>query len=291
MRKIIYKEFTLPISIEDMKQFYTIEEKKIPRSRPYVWYMFVMSADGVGSLKEENYHDKGIGLSGPGLALKQFRDTRPEARGAYADWRLLQYGWAIADAVASGSGVLKAEPNLTWMPVDPDLSEYRTALAKELPLRVLITGNGFSAKEMSYPVFRPEGFRTLVATSERGYERMQNEMASVKEEPTAEFKTFGSDRVDFAEMLRILRKEYNVKLLDLQGGPDIAGQFFEQGLVDEYRLTASPAIAGSINSEGKQRPGPVKTGFGPESIVTMELVGLGVSGSHTFHRYEVRHHK
>lgn len=237
-------------------------------------------------LKEASYPDKSIGLSGPGLALAHMKDKRPEAVGAYADWRLLQYGWAAADALASGSGVLKAEPGLTWMPADRDLITY---MSEKNPLRVLITGNGFSAEELGYKVFRPEGFRTLVATSQRGYEKIQQEMSRMPEaqRPQAEFRTFGDKRVDFKELLRVLRQEYDVRTLDLQGGPDIAGQFFKEGLVDEFRLTVSPAVAGYMNSAGEQRPGPVKASFGPEELRTMGLVAVGHSGSHLFLRYKV----
>jgi riboflavin biosynthesis pyrimidine reductase len=279
----------LPVPIEEMEKFYSVH--KMPHNRPYTWYMFVMSADGIGSLVEKAYHDTGIGLSGPGIALKHFRDSRPEAIGAYVDWRLLQYGWAVADAVASGSNVLKAEPELLWLPFDGDLLDYRQALGKEAPLRVLITGNGFSSEELSYPVFRPDGrFNTLIATSEKGYQRMQRELEHVKgPEPTAEIKAFGSERVDFEELVRVLHREYAVKHLDLQGGPDISGQFFKKKLVDEYRLTLSPTIVGGINSEGLPRPGPVKTSYGPEDLITMNLIKEGTYGSHKFLRYEVKY--
>lgn len=289
---MILKEFSqVPVPIKEMEEFYAIEDKNIPLNRPYIWYMFVMSADGVGSLLERAYKDPGIGLSGPGIALKQFRDRRPEAIGAYVDSELLQYGWAIADAVLAGSGVLKAEPYLTWMPWDKRFLDYRRDLGKDAALRVVVTGSGFTAKEMEYPVFRPDNktFATLIATSESGYERMQREMESMHHKPTAEFRIFGEERVDFKKMLKVLRGEYKVKFLDLQGGPDIGGQFLNDELVDEYRITISPGIAGSINSEGKQRPTPVKTSFGPENLLTMSLLGLGVHGSHTFHRYKVNY--
>jgi riboflavin biosynthesis pyrimidine reductase len=92
--------------------------------------------------------------------------------------------------------------------------------------------------------------------------------------------------VDLTKAVAILRKDYNTKLLDIQGGPVLAGGIVKAMLVDEVRLTVSPQIMGDLNSEGKRRPGFV-TGvhFGIEDSPLAELEALGVSGSHIFLRY------
>jgi riboflavin biosynthesis pyrimidine reductase len=92
--------------------------------------------------------------------------------------------------------------------------------------------------------------------------------------------------VDLTKAVGILRREYKTKLLDIQGGPILAGGAIEAMLVDEVRLTVSPQIMGDLNSEGKRRPGFVSgTHFGIEDSPLAELEAIGVSGSHIFLRY------
>lgn len=272
-------------SIDTMKNFYGEPALDKNRDRPYVWYMFVMSADGIGSMKEKEYSDKGIGLSGPGIALAHKKYDDKKASGAYTDFRMLQYGWAVADAVIAGSGIIKAEKDLTWMPSDEDLLKLRTNYGK--PLRVLITGNGFNATELGYDVFNSTAIKTLIATSNQGYIRMQDAIKTMSEtkRPTAEIKTFGEKSVDMEELLKTLKKDYGINTVDLQGGPNIAGQFFKKNLVDEYRLTLSPSIVGSLNSKGEIRPTPVKTSFLPDDLEAMTLKSLGISNNHLLLRY------
>src|SRR5437667_12112290 len=84
----------------------------------------------------------------------------------------------------------------------------------------------------------------------------------------------------------ILKNAYETSVLDIQGGPILAGEVVKAMLVDELRLTISPQILGDLNLEGKRRPGFV-TGvhFGIEDSPLTELEAMGVSGSHIFLRY------
>ena len=103
---------------------------------------------------------------------------------------------------------------------------------------------------------------------------------------TIETHAIGDRSVDLAKAVGILKRDYKTKLLDIQGGPILAGGAVKAMLVDEVRLTVSPQIMGDLNSEGRRRPGFV-TGihFGLEDSPLAELEALGVSGSHIFLRY------
>lgn len=47
---MIVKEFREKmVAPEEMSEFFRIDGREIPEDRPYVWYMFVMTADGIGS--------------------------------------------------------------------------------------------------------------------------------------------------------------------------------------------------------------------------------------------------
>lgn len=290
----LFKRFKKhPISVRDLEDFLGVEESKVPKNRPYAWYMFVMTADGIGSLAEKSYPNRSIGLGGTGVALRQFLNKRAEVKGATVDADLLQYGRAIADAVLIGSNVLRAEPSLNLMPWDKRFMDYRTGLGKGKPINIIVTGHGFDADEMKkYPILRSKEVRTLIATSEMGYKHIMKEMRSLKDRDkiTAAFKTFGKKKVDFKKLFKTLReKPYSVKFIDVEGGPDIAGQLIREKLIDEYRITVSPGIAGYMNSEEKNRPGSVKENFMPDQIQIMSLEKIGNSVSHVFLRYRIIH--
>jgi riboflavin biosynthesis pyrimidine reductase len=292
-----FKEFKkTPIQISDLETFYNIANSSVTRDRPYSWYVFVMTADGIGSFLDGSYPDYMIGLGGSGIALKQFLGKRSEAKGAIADAYILQYGRAVADAVLIGSNVLRAEPNLIMAPWDKKLIAYRAKLGKAKPINIVVTGKGFSSKEMEkYPLFKSKDVKTIIATSQKGYKFMMGQLAMLKNKDkiTAQFKVFGKKTVNFKILFSALRKKpYSIRFLEISGGPDIAGQIIRQGLLDEYRITISPGIAGFMDSKGTNRPGPVNENFKPADMPTMSLDKIGNYGSHVFLRYKmVKNHQ
>ncbi|MBI2583522.1 MAG: dihydrofolate reductase family protein [Candidatus Aenigmarchaeota archaeon] len=300
--KIVLKGFTEPnVPIEEMERFCKIEPEMIPFNRPYVWYMFVDTMDGRGSFlqkgKAGGYH----------VALGHFReDTGLAARypdiaaGALADWRLLQYGWVVADAIMAASGILNNEPGNEWRVVDRDLIDYRQSLGKKPAIRVLVTGSG--SLDVGEKVFSPQKeYETIVFTASEG----ENVLKRKAEEATGRLgynpldsnvRIYslgeGRDITDFARMMEILRKTHGVQLLDLQGGPTLAGLLAAQKLIDEYRLTKAPHIIGDrYYNGGKARERPTAftfsegVSFGPDnSILTPSLAEDRQVGGHTFIR-------
>lgn len=271
------------VSIEEMDSFYKIDEKEIPIDRPYIWSMFVETADGIVSFLEPEHPNEDIGLLGAGIAGRHFGNE-----GAEIDWRLLQHGWSVADAIVAGSGILKAKPSITWLPIDEDLlSIHKKKLSERKPLRVVITGKGFSREELEKFIVLKDSpdFDTLVAVTEKGIFSMEKNLQDLG--LTDKFVTFGKDSVDMVSLVKSLREDYKVRFLDLQGGPNVVGQFLKNGLVDEYRLTVSPLIAGSKSSSDKKRPTPVETHFTPEEARNLEMTGLKEFDSYLFLRYKV----
>jgi len=276
------KEFSrLPVPIAEMQDFYSIES--VPQTRPYVWYMFVMSSDGIGSFLEEDHADPSIGMSGKGIALKHLTDKTEIAAGSAADYRLLQFGWANADAVVGGAGLIRATPKLIWRATQQDLVRFRQEVLskREDPLQVILTANGFSSDELKYPIFN--GDRTLIATSDKGLAEMENDL----ENTSAHIKSFGTDRVNVQELLTYVRKHHGVRLLDLQGGPKLAYDFFNAQSVDEFRITVSPMIAGGLNSAGNPRLTPVTGSFQPEKVPLLQVIKRRNYKDYLFSRYRL----
>jgi riboflavin biosynthesis pyrimidine reductase len=188
-----------------------------------------------------------------------------------------------------GAGILRDNPAATWYPRDKDLQDLLTK-GNRRPVRAVVTGRG--EVDLKHPVFNPkkDEWQPVIFTTKIGEEKLKNQakrqvQGSKHLLPTKTY-AIGDTNVDLAKAVEVLRKDYNAKLLDVQGGPILAGEVVKAMLVDEIRLTFSPQIMGDLNFEGKRRPGFV-TGihFGIEDSPLAELEAIGVSGSHIFLRY------
>jgi riboflavin biosynthesis pyrimidine reductase len=265
------------LSIDQLSEFYKVE------GSPHTYLMFVTTIDGIAVPLEPGQR------GGSEMALRHLKDN-PIAAGGLTDNRALQYGWATADAVLGGAGILRDNPTATWYPRDKDLLELLTK-GNRKPVRAVVTGSG--EVDLKHPVFNPkkDEWQPVIFTTEKGEEKLKNQTKRLQvqgykhPQPTKTYAV-GDTRVDLTKAVGILRKDYKAKLLDIQGGPILAGEVVKAMLVDEIRLTYSPQIMGDLNSEGKRRPGFV-TGihFGLEDSPLGELEAIGVSGSHIFLRY------
>jgi len=263
--------------MDQLSEFYKIE------GSPHTYLMFVTTIDGIAVPLEPGQR------GGSEIALRHLKDN-PIAAGGLTDNRALQYGWASADAVLGGAGILRDNPNATWYPRDKDLQGLlRKRNGK--PVRAVVTGRG--EVDLKHPVFNPknEEWQPVLFTTRKGEERLKDKAKQLGAQGHRVLeltKTYpiGDTNIDLGKAIGILRKDYKANLLDIQGGPILAGKLVKAMLVDEIRLTVSPQVMGDLNSEGKRRPGFV-TGihFGLEDSPIAELESIGVSGSHIFLRY------
>ena len=265
------------ISIDQLSEFYKVD------GSPHTYLMFVTTIDGIAVPLEPGQR------GGSEIALRHLKDN-PIAAGGLADNRALQYGWATADAVLGGAGILRDNPAASWYPRDKDLRDLLTK-RKRKPLRAVVTGR--ADVDLKHPVFNPkkDEWQPVIFTTKKGEEKLKTQAKRLQAQghnPLQSAKTYviGDTSVDLTKAVGILRKDYNTKLLDIQGGPILAGGVVKAMLVDEVRLTVSPQIMGDLNSEGKRRPGFL-TGihFGLDDSPLAELEAIGVSMSHIFLRY------
>ena len=265
------------ISIDELSEFYKVE------GSPHTYLMFVTTIDGIAVPLEPGQR------GGSEIALRHLKDN-PIAAGGLTDNRALQYGWATADAVLGGAGILRDNPAASWYPRDKDLQDLLTKRNRK-PVRAVVTGRG--EVDLKHPVFNPkkDEWQPVIFTTKKGEEKLKNQARRLQVQgrnPTQPTETYaiGDTSVDLTKAVGILRKDYKTKLLDIQGGPILAGGAIKAMLVDEIRLTVSPQIMGDLNSEGKRRPSFVtQVHFGIEDSPLAELEGIGVSGSHIFLRY------
>ena len=265
------------VSIDQLSEFYKVE------GSPHTYLMFVTTIDGIAVPLESGQR------GGSEIALRHLKDN-PITVGGLTDNRALQYGWATADAVLGGAGILRDNPAATWYPRDKDLQAI-LAKGNRKPVRAVVSGRG--EVDLKHPLFNPKKgeWQAVIFTTKKGEEKLKNQekrMQARGYNHPLSTKTYaiGETSVDLVKAVGILRKEYRTKLLDIQGGPVLAGGVVKAMLVDEVRLTVSPQVMGDLNSVGRKRPGFV-TGvhFGIEDSPLAELEAIGVSGSHIFLRY------
>jgi riboflavin biosynthesis pyrimidine reductase len=264
------------VSIDQLSEFYKVE------GSPHTYLMFVTTIDGIAVPLEPGQR------GGSEIALRHLSNN-PVAAGGLTDNRALQYGWATADAVLGGAGILRDNPAATWYPRDKDLQDLLVKDSRK-PVRAVVTGRG--EIDLKHPVFNPkkDQWQPVIFTTKKGEEKLKDQAKRLQAQgytpPPTKTYPIGDTSVDLTQAVGILRKEHKTKLLDIQGGPILAGGAVKAMLVDEVRLTVSPQIMGDLNSEGKRRPGFVSgTHFGIEDSPLAELEAIGVSGSHIFLRY------
>jgi riboflavin biosynthesis pyrimidine reductase len=267
------------VSVKELSEFYKT------KNSPHTYLMFVTTIDGIAVPLEPGQR------GGLEIALRHVKD-HPASIGGLTDNRALQYGWASADTVLGGAGILRDNTGATWYPRDKDLQDLMKKKVRK-PVRAVVTGTG--ELDLKHPVLNPKNneWQPVIFTTRRGVEKLKEQakhLATKGEMPGEQTKThsMGDAVVDLAKVMTILRKDYDTQLLDIQGGPILAAEVMKAKLVNEVRLTVSPQVMGDLNSEGKRRPGFINgLHFGLDNSPLAELEALGVSGSHLFLRYSM----
>lgn len=218
-----------------------------PEDRPYVVSNFAVTVDGRATIQ---------GRAGP--------------IGSRTDMEVLHLLRTQVDAVMIGAGTMRAECYGRLVP-DPELRGLRER-AEGLghdPLAVLVT------RSLDLPwdceLFAGGWGRVLIAAASDD---------PVPETATSTRVVRHEDRVDLAEVLRMLRQERGVRALLCEGGPHTHAQLVELELIDELFVTVAPKLAGGSG------PGLLEGALEQER--DLEPVWLCESEGELFSRYRVR---
>lgn len=241
-----------------------------PQSRPHVISNFVTTLDGVVSFNEKG-HASGGDISG----------FSPQDRMVMGLLR------AIADIVIIGSGTLGADSRHVWTAeaICPEFAdEYRLlreALGKgETPLNVIISGSG--GLDLRLPMFASGKVSALILTSSAGAKRLaeQTRPGSVEIRAISHGKSTMTARAILDELCRGSPR----KLILVEGGPSLLGNFYTERLIDEQFLTLAPQFAGRDVDDGRLSLVMGKA-FAPGDTPWGSLVDVRRGGSHLFLRY------
>ena len=239
------------------------------RTRPYVISNFVTTLDGVVSFNTKG-HASGGDMSGFSAE----------------DRMVMGLVRAVVDVIIVGSGTLEVDRRHVWTAerIFPafanDYRRLRRALGKgPTPLMVVVSGSG--RLDLSLPVFASGEMRTLIVTSTAGAKRLRRQKAPEFVEIRA---VRGGDAIPAKVILDQVRRVNPGKLILVEGGPRLIGDFFAEGLLDEQFLTLAPQIAGREAGDRRLSLVMGRT-FAPRSPLWGKLVDLRRSESHLFLRY------
>ncbi len=218
-------------------------------SRPYVIVNMVSSVDGSVTLKGKA---SGIGSETDRRAMRTLRST--------------------ADAVMIGAGTLRSE-RLSLGLDEPG--------GESQPLAVIVTRSGNLPLDAN--LILAEHQNLLVITTPDGPEsvdgRLRERARVVRVAATA------SGGANLKETLGILKAEFAVDRLLVEGGPTLNHRLFSQNLADELFLTLTPKLLGGGQAsvltllEGCE--------FSPSEISGLELLGVHLCGSELYLRYRL----
>jgi len=256
----------------------------LPRSQPHVYSNFVSTLDGVVSLNAKG-HASGGDISGFSAQ----------------DRMVMGLLRAIADVVIIGSGTLGVDRRHVWTAeaifpaLADDYRQLRQALGKPaLPLNVIVSGSG--GVDLSLPVFASGKVRALIVTTTAGAKRLLKqtvpdtvEVRAVRQSASLDPYGASADRrgaraIAASAILDELSRVSSGKLILVEGGPRLLGDFYAERLLDEQFLTLAPQIAG--RDAGDRRLSLVMgEAFAPRDPLWGKLIDLRRGGSHLFLRY------
>jgi riboflavin-specific deaminase-like protein len=165
------------------------------------------------------------------------RNHTPSNFSSPRDKRRLLEIRARADAVLVGAGTAATDQMTMGMP-DSDLRETRIRRGQPpYPIRVLLTNSGRIDPDLR--LFDAEISPVLIFATEKMPRSIRARL-----EGKARVILTPAAKVDLAEMLRVLRNEYEVKRVDCEGGGQVCRALLGRDLIDEIHLTLCPRLFG-----------------------------------------------
>jgi riboflavin-specific deaminase-like protein len=230
------------------------QKRRSPISRPFVAVTFAMTVDG--KITTRNFSP--VDFTSREDKLHLFRQR------------------ALADAVLIGHTSLKRDNVRLSLPAELQQARIKRKQTPA-PLRVIVSNKGRIDSRLK--IFQSASSPILVFSTTRMPRKAQ---AALAEKATLHLTE--SDDVDLAEMLRILRSQYDVLTVACEGGPTLFRSLLERGLVDQLNLTIAPYMFGGARA-------PTLTGLSKQFLpasVHCRLIQMRVLGEECFLSYRIK---
>jgi len=296
----------------ELKEFPTIR-----KGRPYIASNSVTTLDGYLSFSEPHTcGGREIGLG----------HTEQGKKGAGIDWHQLESGWAMSDAILGSGSILRAEPQVAWIPLQEKLIKWRLCTLKKrktYPLNVVLTQSG--CIDVKHPIFmkkRPiyhligndtvekydeTPLHCMIVTNAQGFLEIgkrlkQEKIESFHVTDTPHQMQFAntkviamakqSEPVDIERLMKYLYAKKSVRRVEVVAGGQILGSMLFSKLIDEMRITLAAQLIGALSSKGEQRSALVEFEKGQyfthetSPLLKYEMVQV-VGGYHLFLRCSI----
>jgi riboflavin biosynthesis pyrimidine reductase len=283
-------EFTREIiPLEEVQTFYGLDQVTVPEDRPYAWSNTVATLDGVIGTREPGT------TGGKEISLGHIPNS-----GSGSDWRVLNAGWAHADAVLASGAEVREEPDgCVFYNQFEDLQQYREEVLKrnKYPLKVVVTRTG--DLPLTHPLFVHSPMRKILATTSKGAASLLEQARKVlnlqntgddevrivvENKWMTRFLIFEDENsgVDLVALLKHLRQKENVKYLDVSCGSTMISQLIKLKMLDEYRMTKSGCILGHFSTAGEPRvlQFDPNLGFNLENSPLLHFKAIRIYGEH-----------
>jgi 2,5-diamino-6-(ribosylamino)-4(3H)-pyrimidinone 5'-phosphate reductase len=219
------------------------------RMRPHVLMMSEITADGKLTLKK--------GTSSKILMKYMSHETE----------LLLHKTRAEYDAIMVGSNTIK---------IDNSFLTVRYITGKS-PLRVIPCSNGDIPLDSN--VLGPDAPTVIAVSSRAPLDRIN----AIKKRGASVVHA-GAETIDLPELMRVLREEFGVRKLMVEGGPTLNWHMLHHRLVDEIRLIHMPFIVGGADTPSLV--GGMHIGS-EEEMIRLELKQFYLCGTNLVTEYDV----
>jgi riboflavin-specific deaminase-like protein len=222
-----------------------------PADRPYVLLNFVTTLDGQSTVG-----------SGGAAGI-----------GSETDHRLMAKLRALADGLLHGASTVRNDNFPPRVPDDLIQERIARGLAPQ-PLGAVVSRSGNLDPENKYFSMQPPVVFTTGSAKERVVARLGRR---------AQVFAMGDTDVDMAAALKMLRDQFDIRVLLCEGGAVLTHALLEGGYLDEIFLTLAPKL-GSDKNALRLVDGPA---FPAASLPTLELLHVLKHESELFLRYRV----
>ncbi|KAJ3195280.1 hypothetical protein HK101_000617 [Irineochytrium annulatum] len=235
----------------------------------------ISMSGGIGSATAEQFSEVTVGMKNKintkrnsDLALKSVDGV---GHLSLADFRLLNMGWAVADAALITGQIVREEPEAMCTVKFPDILEYRTKILglPKNPINLILTET--CDMDFTRPIFRCTELQVVVLTTKEAIEVGVSRFLKSREDPscmntsvmrswkpgeavelangTVTFVSFerGEDgRLDLFEVIEWVSTTLGVKRLEISAGGIIINNLINNCLLDEIRLTQTGQFVGRV---------------------------------------------
>ncbi len=250
----------------DFRRIYGAWPLPARAGRPLVYANFVTSRDGRVSFNTPGH------MGGGDISRRSEHDQ----------W-LMGLLRARADAVLVGATSLAAAGKHVWTAAaiaPADAGAWAALRAHEgrppTPLQVVITRSG-AVTAADAPIFRTPGLRVLLATTIAGAAQAR---PLLDRHPHVELYAPAAT-LELPRLLADLARDYEVRTLLCEAGPQVYGSLHAARLVDDEFVTLSPILVGS--SADQPRPSLVEgVAFSHVSPPQSQLLSVHRAGDYLF---------